>query len=113
MRRSKRTAGDQRLSWLEQADDAMNLGRLQRLFQREWRKNGCQPFCQHRLAGARRADQQYVMTTCRGDLQGALDVFLSFDFREIHFLVVIVSEQLGDVHFRWRDLRFALKETAR
>jgi len=48
------------------------------------------------------------MTTGRGDLQCALYIFLPFYFREIHFLLVIVSEKFGDIHFRWGDFRFAL-----
>ena len=88
MRRAKRPARHQRLARLEQADDAVNLGRLQRLLQRQRRQNGRQPFGQHGFAGARRADEQHVVAAGGGDFQRALDGFLAFDFGEIHLVVV-------------------------
>jgi len=51
-----------------QADDAVNLRRLQRLVQRERRQNRRQPLRQHGFAGAGRPDQHtfidLITTTC-------------------------------------------------
>src|SRR5437870_11160247 len=96
---SKGTACHERLPWPQQPDDAMNLGRFQRFFQSKWWKDRRQAFCQHGFARAWRPYQQCVMTTGGGDLQCALYVFLSFHFREIHFLVVIVIEEFRDINF--------------
>lgn len=58
---AKRTPRDQRLPRLEQADDAVIFGRLQRLLQRQRRKNGGQPFGQHRLPRPRWPNQQHII----------------------------------------------------
>ena len=82
----------------EQADDAVDLGRLQRLLQRQRRQDRGQPFRQHGFAGARRADQQDIVAARRGDFQRALHRFLAFDFGEINLLLVRLVEDFGDVH---------------
>ena len=61
VRRAERTAGDERLPGLQQADDAVNLRRLQCLGQCERRQNGGESFGEHGFAGARWADQQHVI----------------------------------------------------
>ena len=112
MRRAERTPRHQRLARRQQADDAVNLGRLQRLVQGQRRQNRRQPFGQHGFAGARRADEQHVVPAGRGDFQGALHVFLAFDLGKIQFVVVRLVENFGDVHFRRRDFDFAFEKTA-
>jgi hypothetical protein len=46
----------------------------------------------------------------RGNLQGALDLFLAFDFREVHLAVRLLLEQFGDVRLDGRDGQFAFPE---
>ena len=87
MRRAERPARHERLAGFEQADDAVNLRRLQRFVQRERRQDGGKPFREHGFARARRADQQHIMAARRGDLQRALDGFLAFDFGEIQLVI--------------------------
>ena len=78
----------------EQADDAVNLRGLERFLERERRKDGGQPFGEHRFAGAGRADEQHVVTTGRGDFQRALDGLLAFDIGEVHLVVVVADRRL-------------------
>ena len=92
MRRAERAARHQRLAGRQQADDAVNLGGLQRLLQRERRQDGRQPLGQHGFARARRADQQHVVPAGGGDLQRALDRFLPFDLGEVHLVLVVLVE---------------------
>ncbi|SRR6266702_8717509 len=54
--------GNERLAQRKQADDAMNLRRFERLVQSQRRQNGRQPFRKHRLACARRTDEQAVIS---------------------------------------------------
>jgi hypothetical protein len=61
MGRTERSAGNQRLSRLEQADDAVDFGGLQSLFQRQRRQNGGEPFREHGFAGAGRANEQNIV----------------------------------------------------
>ena len=66
--RAERPLRHQRLPGFQQADDAVNLRRLQRLVQRERRQNRRQPLRQHGFAGAGRPDQHtfidLITTTC-------------------------------------------------
>ena len=95
MRGAERTARDQGLARLEQADDAVDFGRLQRLLQSQRRQDRGQPFGQHGFPGARRADEQHVVPARRRDFQRPLDRFLPFDFRHVNFLVVGLVENFG------------------
>ena len=110
MGRAERPASDQRLARLEEPDDAVDLGRLQRFFQGERWQNGGQSLREHRFSRSGRADQQHVVASGSGDFQGALDRFLAFDFGEIDFFVVVLLEDLGDVDAGRRDLRFPFEE---
>src|SRR5216117_3873750 len=93
MWRAKWAASDERLARSEQAHDAVNLRGLERLLQRQRRKDGREPLGEHRFAGAGRANEQDVVTACSGNFEGTLDRFLSFDFREIKFVVLTLVEQ--------------------
>ena len=50
------------------------------------------------------------MSACRGDFQGAFDIFLAFDFGKIEFAVVVMLENFRDVHFRRRDFYFTFQK---
>ena len=56
----------------------MDAHYLERVALVERRQQTVQPLCQHRLAGAGRPDQQQVMGTRRGDLEGAFRRQLAF-----------------------------------
>src|SRR5581483_4977364 len=88
MRGTERTARNERLPRPEQADNAVNLGRLQSLFQSERWQNRGQAFGKHGFARARRTDQQNIMTSSGGDFQRALDRLLPFHFGEVHLLIM-------------------------
>ncbi len=50
---------------------------------RQRRQDRGQPGCQHRLAGAGRADHQEMMSAGRGKLERALGAFLSLDVAQV------------------------------
>ena len=50
------------------------------------------------------------MAAGRRDFQGALDALLPFHFGEIHFVVVVLVEDVGEVHFGGRDFYFAFEK---
>jgi hypothetical protein len=102
--------GDQRLPGREQAHDAVNLSGLERFIERERRQNRGEAFREHRLPRARGTDEQDIVTAGGGNLQGALDALLPFHFGKIHFVVVLVAEDLRHVHFGRRNSNFAFEE---
>ena len=61
VRRAERPLRDERLAGFQQADDAVNLGCLQRLGQSQRRENRREPFGQHGFASAGRADEKHVV----------------------------------------------------
>ena len=86
----------------------MYLCGLQRLGQAQRRHYGGQPFRQHRLAGARRTHQQYVVATGACDLKRPLDALLPLDFREIEVEHDLCAGKFGaGVKFHRRQLRGA------
>ena len=50
MRRTERTMKNEPLVGRQKTAHTVNLRRLERFFQRQWRKNAGNPFRQHRLA---------------------------------------------------------------
>ena len=76
MRRPERSCRQQWLAGLQQAQRAVDAGRLDRLGGRQWRQDRRNPLREHRLAAARRADHDAVVTArCRhadGSLRGLL-----------------------------------------
>jgi hypothetical protein len=104
MRRAEGTLRDERLTGFQQADDAVDLGRLQRLVERERRKNRREPFREHGFASARRADEQDIVAARCRDLQRALHGFLAFDFGKIMLVVRRVLKKLFDIHACRRNL---------
>ena len=63
--------------------DGLHHRYLQRLHRVQWRQYSRQARCHQRLAGARWADHQQVMTTCRCDFQRALGDFLPLDLAQV------------------------------
>ena len=110
---AERPLRDQRLPRRKQSDDAVDFGCLQSFFQRQGRQDGRQSFGQHRLAGPRRTDEQHVVTTSGGDFQRPLDRFLSFDFREIQFLLVRLAKKFGNIHLDRFDGDFPFQKAGR
>jgi len=53
------------------------------------------------------------MTAGGGYFQGAFDIFLSFDFRKIELVVMVIVEQRADIHLRRGDFYFAFEESRR
>ena len=89
----------------------MDLGRFERFIERQRRENGGESFGQHGFAGARRPDEQGVMSAGRGNLQGPFDGFLAFDFIEINLLFVVAVEDPGDIDDGRGYLQLAFEET--
>ena len=50
------------------------------------------------------------MTSSRGDFEGALDVFLSFDFGKIHVAVRVVLKNFPCVHAKRRNFYFTFEK---
>jgi len=67
----------------QQSRHAVNPGGFKRFFQRHLRQNPGNPFGQHALARARRANHQCIMVSRRRDLERPLHRLLSFHFRKI------------------------------
>ena len=82
MRRAEGAAGGE-LAAHQLAGQRVHHGDFQHLLRRQRRQDGGQPRCQHRLAGARRADHQQVVSAGGGDLQHALSAFLALDVPEV------------------------------
>ena len=72
--------------------------RFERLLQRQRRQNRRQSFREHRLACARRADEQDVVPAGSGDFLRAFDGFLAFHIGEIELIFVWLIEQPGQVN---------------
>ena len=113
MRRAKRPLRHERLSGFQQADDAVDFRRFQRLVQSQRRQNRREPFCQHGFARARRADEQNIVSAGSGDFQRALHVFLAFDFGKIAVVIVLVLEKFSRCPLSPARFLFRLREIAR
>ena len=68
----------------------MHGGDFHRLVQRERRKDACQAAGHHCFSGAGRAHEERVVTSRRGDLQGAAGKQLTVDVGEIGRLGVLL-----------------------
>ena len=87
--------GQQRVAGVRQPRYGPDAGSLQRFGTAQLRQNRGQPLGQHRLARSGGADQQKIMSACRGDLQCTLYMFLSH-----HVLQV---RQAGFLRLRYPD----------
>ena len=83
VRRAERAQPDQRRVARQHAADRVDLGDFERLGQAHRRQDRRHRARHQRLARARAARHQHVMSTGGGDLQRALDVFLALDILEI------------------------------
>ena len=83
MRRAKRALGDQPRARRQQADDRVDRRDVERLVERQRRQDARHASRHHRLAGARRSDEQQVVTAGRGDLERAPREQLAADVGEI------------------------------
>ena len=88
VRRAERPLGDERLAVGEQSHHAVHGRGLQGFLEGQIRLDGGNPLGQHRLAGARRADQEHVVRARHGDLKGSFGQALAFDLGKIHPLGV-------------------------
>jgi len=82
MRIAERALGDDP-PVLQQPGDRMEHRDLQRFGGRERRQQAGQATRKHRLARARRADQQKIMATRRGHFERPAGGFLAFDVGEV------------------------------
>ncbi len=87
--------GNQRVFFAHLACHAVDLGCFEGFFEAEWRQDGWQPLGKHRLAAARRADENHVVATGGGNLEGALDFFLPLDVGKVELVLVQVAGKLG------------------
>ena len=67
----------------DQAGDRMDHRGLEQLGRGQGRQQAGQALGQHRLARARRADEQQVVAAGGGDLQGPLGLFLALDVAQV------------------------------
>ena len=103
MRCAKRAALEQTAAGRQCAGDGMNLRRDDRFFERQTRKNRCQPFRQHRLSRSRRTNHQDVVSSCSGDFQCAFCLRLSANVAEVGS----VDDRFAAIgRLRRRDQRF-------
>jgi hypothetical protein len=79
VRRPERPRRDERVVLPKLPGDAVNLGRLQRFVERHIGDYCREPFREHRLPGAGRADHQHVVPAGGRHLERALHVLLTFD----------------------------------
>ena len=83
MRAAERAMRDEPRILPEQSRDAVDLRDLDRLFLRHLRQNRTHAAREHRLARARHADHEDVMTARRCNLQGAFRLILSLHISEV------------------------------
>src|SRR5262245_18397400 len=113
MRIAKRSRGNERFFGIEQAGDAVDLGGLNRLIERERGDNSRDAFSQHRFARARWADHQHIMTTGDAYFDCALDMALAFDVAKIDVVALVRSEKLAQISARGQKRNFAAQKCER
>src|ERR1035441_5722884 len=84
---------------VEHSGHAVDLRRLQRLFEGERWQDRRHALGQHGLAGTRRADHQDVVASGAGDLDGALGGLLSADVFEVDVELLRFSKERVAVRF--------------
>src|SRR6266478_7179431 len=89
---------DQSCIRLEDAGDAVDLGRFQRFLKTEWRQDGGNAFRQHGLAGTGRTDHQNVVSTGAGNFECALGSLLAADILKSDTKVTVIIQRLGRIH---------------
>src|SRR5881296_62290 len=96
MRITKWSPGNEGLFEIEQAGDAVDLGRLDRFIERR-RDNGRDAFCQHRFPRTWGADHQNIMSAGDGYFDRAFDVRLAFHVVEIEIVALVHSEKVAQI----------------
>ena len=76
------------------AGHAVDLRGLQSLIDVQGWKDRRQAFREHRLARARWTDQDDIVSARRSDLEGTLDVLLSFHLRDVHGIALAAGGEL-------------------
>ena len=84
VRRAERPHAHQSIARVQHSGHAVNLGRLQRFFKRQRRKDRRHALGKHRLAAARRSDHQNVVSARAGHFHGALGRVLAAYILEVH-----------------------------
>ena len=107
VRRAEGAFGNEGVRLVEQTTNAMDLGGFDRLIQSHRRNDRGNPLSQHALAGAGRADQQEIMSTGHGNLDGALDLMLAFDLGKIDIIGRARCEALGGTSSHGGEFFFA------
>jgi len=103
MRGAKRTQADESGARIEHARHAVNLGGLQRFFERKRRQDGGHAFRQHGFSGPRRADHQDVVTTGAGDFERSFGGLLAANVFEIDVELLCLIEQLTGIDLQAGD----------
>jgi hypothetical protein len=106
MRRPERPRREHRMIRIDEAGDAVDRARGDGLLVVERWQDRRQRSGEHRLAGAWRSDQEEVVSSRRGNLEGPFRRFLSGDVAEVD-LVRGFLRSFG--HGRRRDPRTALE----
>ncbi len=88
---------------IEHARDAVDARRLDGLIERHRRQNRGNALREHRLARARRPDQQNVVAPRAGDLHSPLGRHLPAHVAQIHGVAARFREHLGRVHANWLE----------
>ena len=94
-------------SLLEHSGDAVDLGALDRFFERHRRDDGGDAFRQHRFPGTGRSDHEQVMAARDRHFDRALHMPLPFHVTEIDFVILMRFEEgaqiaAGRLHRRSR-----------
>jgi len=103
MRRAKGSGGNQRFPGTQEARHGKNLGDLDGFFKGKIGQNRGQPSGQHAFAGARRADHQEIVRSCRGDLQRPERQLLAFDFGKVDVIAPVDLKQVIGIHAKRLD----------
>src|SRR5437763_12815388 len=83
MRRAEGPCGKETGPRPQQAGDGMDRCRIERLLEGQRRKNARETARHHRLARARRTDEQEVMSACCGNLERAAREQLTAYVRQV------------------------------
>ena len=98
VRRTKRPGAHQSALVVKHSRDAVNARRLDRFFERHRRQHRRNTFREHRLARARRPDQQNVVASRAGNFQRSLRCHLSAHVAQIHRILARFRQHLLRVH---------------
>src|SRR5258708_29851481 len=84
---AKRTGTNQTHAWLEHSGNAVDLGRLDSLIERQRRQDGGNALREHGLSRSRRPDHQDIVSSRGGHFDGALGVELALDVAEVNLVL--------------------------